>query len=154
ATDLCHQSVSLYGKRAVKETDYPLLSRWRGLSPDPLDTAEVVARYTLARYALPSTIVPVVVPYFDYSTLSLLDVIDISHPHLPNFPGTSMEARLPTFDGAIYANINGGYPWRQVKRYFGQIEGMSVVLGPQQFPLMKLKVRLLENYPKDMTGGE
>ena len=142
ATALTSKSEALYGKRLLNDAAYP----WLGDSA----SAESVARAILSTYALPQKYILVDVPYDLYSTIDMLDVGYIVSPNLPAFHGTSMSAKLPTYNKTEVDIAQGAY-WKRAALYRVQVEGREINWNINEYPTLTLTCRWLDNYPTDPT---
>jgi hypothetical protein len=141
-TALTSKSESLYGKRVLNDAAYP----WLGDSA----SAENVARAILSTYALPQKYILVDVPYDLYSSIDMLDVGYIVSPNLPAQFGTSMNAKLPTYNKTEVDIYQGGYS-KRAKSYRVQVEGREINWNINEYPTLTLTCRWLDNYPTDPT---
>ena len=107
-------------------------------------------RFFASVYAHPHNFVRFEVPLFKYSTLDILDVINLVHPDLPAFHGTSSNAKNPTY-GTDDVPVNVGNYWKRAKSYRAIIEGKQIDMDRDDFPTLLVTARILNNYPKDPT---
>lgn len=142
ATSYTQRSESIYGKRYLNTTSWDWIN--------DATSAEHVAEYILASFAKPQIYVELRVPLQQYRTLEIMDVVEIAHPDLPSFYGTSADARNLHYQGSE-ADVLKGFPLKRTKRYRAQIEGRQIDYNFGEVPELKLSVRLLLNYPKDPT---
>lgn len=142
ATSYTQRSESIYGKRYLNTTSWDWIN--------DATSAEHVAEYILASFAKPQIYVELRVPLQQYRTLEIMDVVEIAHPDLPSFYGTSADARNMHYQGSE-ADVLKGFPLKRTKRYRAQIEGRQIDYNFGEVPELKLSVRLLLNYPKDPT---
>lgn len=112
-------------------------------------SATRLAEFIAARAGFPYRYVELEVPFFKYRTLELLNIVEILHPALPAFYGTSAKARLPTYDGEE-VDLIGGHYWKRAQRYRAQIESKEIVFNPGGISMLRLGCRLLTN-SKDPT---
>jgi len=129
-------SVAKYGKRQLSIDDYYLVG--------DLASAENLARYLTTYFADPLVLITLDVPYFRYRQLELMDVINVVHPGLPSYFGTSSNAATPTYRGAECDPSRGQY-FKRAKSYRAQIEGQTRRVSPSRFPTMRLVCRLIIN---------
>lgn len=113
-------------------------------------TASVVAQSFAAIYAKPHTLVNLETNYSDSKDLRLLDIVNIQHPDLPAYYGTSPDAHPGTFS-ATELELNSGHLLRRAQTYRAQVESKEYDLNTDSYPLVKLICRLLTNYPVDPT---
>lgn len=139
---LSNISFSLYGERPAAAAAYDYFASSA--------SAQWVAQWLLARNGAPARYVELEVPFFEYRGLELLDIIEILHPALPGFFGTSAKARHATLAGED-VDLTLGEHWKRATRYRAQIESKEMILVPGGLSKLKLGCRLLVNFPKDPT---
>ncbi len=137
-------SISLFGRNELASNTFDLIST--NLS----NFAAAMVQYYLRVYPFPFVYAELEVPLFKYRTLEIMDVIEIVHPGLPAYYGSSSNARLPYYNGAVTDLLAGQY-WKRGKRYRAQIEGRVLNYNIGGFPTMRLNCRLLLNFPIDPT---
>lgn len=142
STALTSASYGTFGSRNLKNPTYEMLG--------DSTSAGIIAEFLASVYAKPHIYVTLEIPYFKYSSLDMLEVIEILHPDLPSFYGTSSNAELPTYGGARVDIIQGQY-WKRAERYRAQIEGREIQFSQSEILTLKLTVRLLLNFPNDPT---
>lgn len=142
ATALTSISDSVYGRRQNASPRFDFIG--------DSQSAEVAARYILSTYAKPHVFAECIVPFQKYQTLDLLQVVEIVHPDLPAYFGTASNADLPSYSGTSVEITTGNY-YKRANRYRAQIEGRQIEANVKGFPLLRLTLRILDNYPTDMT---
>lgn len=150
ATALSSQSTTNFGSRFLDNIRF----NWLNDST----SATSIGYYFMINYDRPQRFVTLEVHYFgvdeggvSYNSLDLFDVIEISHPDLPAYYGTSFDSRLPHYDGDPVDPYNGGYN-RRAQRYKAQIEGKEILLNENEQPKLRFRARLLLN-PNDPTAN-
>jgi hypothetical protein len=141
-TMLCAASIASYGQRYLSDNQFDFIG--------DATSATNLARCIIARYAVPTVYVILDVPFFKYSTLSLLDVIEIVHPDLPAYFGTSSDAHNPTYTGTE-VDMRDNLYWKRAQRYRAQIESRVMNFNLGGFPTLRIEARLLLNSPNDPT---
>lgn len=111
---------------------------------------EKVAEFLATTYALPHTFVTIELPFFDYTSLDMMDVITVTHPDLPAYFGTTSNAKLPTYNNTE-TPISQGHYWKRAQSYRMQIEAKEMAFNIDGYPTLRLTCRVLDNYPKDPT---
>ncbi len=114
-------------------------------------SVEGILSFYFAFYGLPSVFVSVEVPLERYYTLELLDVIEIQHPMLPSFYGSSSYNQNSYNDAGDPIDWKNGIYNPRAETYRAIIESRTFSLGRGQAPKLKLNLRLLLNSPKDPT---
>jgi hypothetical protein len=113
-------------------------------------SAEILARYMLGTFGRPFTFVTVEAPLRAIKDLQLLQVVDILDPEFPAYFGSSASA-----DGLHYAatpiEISEGSYLKRAVSVRAQIEAREVSASDRGIPMMRLRCRVLDNYPKDPT---
>ena len=132
---LCAASRTLYGARPNANPRHDLIG-------DEL-AAATLARFLAGVYAHPWVYVDLSGPLEKYKALKLLDVVELKHPAVMAFFGTSACARVPHYQGTPLPNFWNGSPAKRAQRYRAQIEGREVALGDDGAPTLELTVRLL-----------
>lgn len=141
-TEYSEVSEAVYGKRYLNQSTFD----WLG----DTTSAEHVAEYYLASFAHPKVQVVLEVPWAKYSSLALLDVIEIVHPDLPSFYGTASQGNFPVYSWT-QVHITRDYYLKRATRYRALIEGLELNLNNKLYPTIKLTCKLLLNYGKDPT---
>lgn len=141
-TALASLSTTTYGQRYLGNAQFDFIG--------DATSADNLARCIIARYAVPTVYVILDVPFFKYSTLSLLDVIEIVHPDLPAYFGTSSDAHNPTYTGTE-VDMRDNLYWKRAQRYRAQIESRVMNFNLGGFPTLRIEARLLLNSPNDPT---
>lgn len=136
------ESVSSYGTRELSQNTFNYLS--------DTDSMRHVLESFLTQWGEPPVFVDVEAPFFKFRALELLDVVEILHPDLPSYFGTSEDALLPTYNGA-QIDVVDGQPWRRAKNYRAIIEAIGINWTFTEVPTLRLTTRLLLNSPKDPT---
>lgn len=139
-TLISQESADIYGDR------YQVDDIFNWLNTD----GEILAKYYACRYAQPDVFVSLEVPYFKYKALEMLDIVEIIHPDLPSYLGSSAVAKNPSYAGSEVDIATGTY-LKRAKRYRAQIEGKEINLNPGSIPTLRLSARLLLNFPVDPT---
>lgn len=137
-------SIALYGRRELGDNAFEYIST--NLS----NFAAAMAQFYLRVYPFPFVYAELEVPMFKYRTLEIFDVIEIVHPGLPSYFGSTSNARLPYYSGAV-TDLCAGQYWKRGKRYRAQIEGKTLNYNLSGFPTIKLNCRLLLNTGIDPT---
>jgi len=135
-TDLTSTSETLYGVRPVGNVAYDWLK--------DSASASIIADYLLRTYQHPHIFVDFEVPYFKYSTVDMLQIVNIVHPDLPSYFGTSANATLPYYLGSAVDVLEGRY-WKRAKEYRAQVEGREIFFDRDNIPKLRLVARLLVN---------
>lgn len=142
-------SHNLYGNRELRDSEFRWLNDYSGSASS---AAETIARFFMAHYGYPPVYVELECDYFAFRTLQLLDVVTILHTDLPAHFGTSPNANLPySTTSADVADLLQGHKWRRAKPYRAQIESRLLDWNNDGFPKLRLRCRLLLNYPYDPT---
>lgn len=119
----------------------------------PLIRDEVSARNlmlsVLLRNQFPLKLVTFRVPYQRFKDRKLLDVINISHPRLPAFFGTTPKASPATYDGAE-VDLTTGYNLSRAASCRAQIESIRTIWDSENTPQIEIVASLLNN-PGDPT---
>lgn len=142
ATALISNSVDVYGIRPAAEYRYDFIKDDQ--------SAEFLLRYLFSVFAHPHVYIELLCPLFKYYTLDLFDVVEILHPDVPAYFGTSANASLPNYEGAEVDLMQGEY-WKRAQRYRAQIEARQIEFNFGSVPLLRLTCRLLLNSPNDPT---
>lgn len=135
-------SYALYGNKAQAESalDYFADST----------SAQWLAQFMLGNGAFPHWYAQIEVPFFKYRTLECLNVIEILHPDLPAYFGSSANAKLPTYTGTDVEATSGHY-FKRAVRYRAQIEAKEFIFNAGGISRLRLDCRLLTNYPREVT---
>lgn len=139
---LCSLSTTTYGQRYLANAQFNFIGE--------VGSAATLAAAIVQKYAFPTVFVEIEVPFFKYSTLSLLDVVEVFHPDLPAYFGTSSDAHSPTYTGTE-VDMRDNLYWKRAQRYRAQIESRTIDFNLGDFPTLTLVVRLLLNSPNDPT---
>lgn len=137
-------SINLFGRRELADIYFD----W--ISANQTNYADSMAQFYLRVYPFPFVYAELEVPMFKYRTLEIFDVIEIVHPGLPSYFGSTSNARLPYYSGAV-TDLCAGQYWKRGKRYRAQIEGKTLNYNLSGFPTIKLNCRLLLNTGIDPT---
>ncbi len=149
-TDLSSDSTSRYGAKTLRDDFYSLLG-----SPDEEifvsnnQNALKIATQLARRFGYPSIYAVLDVQFANFATLKVLDVVEILHPGLPSWFGTSTQAMFPTYNGTE-TDLTRGRPWKRAKRYRAQIESLEIITAESSTPKLRIGVRLVTG-PKDHT---
>jgi hypothetical protein len=139
---LATESFNCYGEREAADQELEICLN-----------ADVVAEQRFATGAHPTEYATFQVPYQDYKALKMFDVIHFGHPAYPAFHGSNADCReLVETTSMELANTKEGYPHMSFEPYRGLIEARWLVLpliGSQ--PMLRFRVRVLNNYPGDPT---
>lgn len=135
-SDLSTISNTLYGLKPAAEAAYDYISTSA--------SATWLGQYLLANGGQAHTYVQIEVPFFKYRALECLQIIEILHPDLPSYFGTSANAKLPSYTGTDVELISGHY-WKRAKRYRAQIEAKEMIFNPGGISRLRLDCRLLTN---------
>lgn len=103
----------------------------------------------LLRNSLPLKLVTFRAPYQRFKDRKLLDVINISHPRLPAFFGTTPKASPATYDGAE-VDLTTGYHLSRAASCRAQIESIRTIWDSENTPQIEIVASLLNN-PGDPT---
>lgn len=136
---LAEESATVYGDRLNKEFGFKFVQS--------SGSAEVIANYFLSTFAKPHWYVEFTTELFKYKDIELLDVVELLHPAIPAFFGTSPNARYPEYNGTAVDIVSGHY-WKRARRVRVQIEARQLDL---RFPKIRFAGRILDNYPNDPT---
>lgn len=136
ATSLAANSAATFGDRPNRDEAFPWIA--------DTTSAESMAQFMLGVFAFPHVFVELECPLWKYRTLEIMDVINIIHPALPAYFGTSPAAKLPTYDGQEVDIIQGHY-WKRAQPYRAQIEARQIDFNVDGYPLLRLTARLLTN---------
>jgi hypothetical protein len=148
ATALTSESVTIYGERPNSAAGY----KW--LNSD----GRFVTDYLCALFGKPHTYVSLEVPLFADGEgfaarpyeLHCLDVVEILHPELFAYFGTSADPGASTFAGTATDPSSGAYIVR-AQTYRAQIEGKEFIFSDNETAKIRFSLRLLTNYPNDPT---
>lgn len=140
-TNISDTSSDLYGFRTLETAAYDFVN--------DSTSADFIAKFLACYFALPSWFVECEVPFNKYKGIELFDVVEIEHPDLPAFFGTSSNAKMPTYNGADTDPGDGMY-LKRANRYRAQIEAREIRFSPGEYPTLLLTARLLIN-SKDPT---
>jgi hypothetical protein len=135
-------SNTLYGIKPLADSAFDFFA--------DTDSAEWMAKFLLANGAFPHWYVSLEIPFFKYRALECLNVIEIIHPDLPAYFGTSANAKLPSYDGTELNPIGGHY-WKRAQPYRAQIEAKETIFNAGGTSKLRLDCRLLLNSPKEIT---
>lgn len=146
---LATKSEALYGRRGLEDVlcDFIATSR----------AAETLVEAEMAQHAYPAQYVEFLVPYSAYRSVKLLDVVVIAHPAWPANSGAIAEDREPVYEDSGTpsntgdANIKDGFYWVRAEPYRAIVEGRFRQGGLAEAPTLRLKCRLLTNFPMDPT---
>jgi hypothetical protein len=83
-------------------------------------------------------------PYWKASALHLMHLITLQTAHLPAYFGTSIEARLPYYDGGE-VDLLSGRSWRRFKTYKGRIVGIQYYFSEDGPVTAQITAQLLTN---------
>lgn len=136
------QSRDLFGKRELKEVTFDWITDSTSM--------ESVAKYFLSVFALPEVNVEISVPLQKYSTIELLDVININTAQFPAYYGAYPIARAATYDGDP-VELNSGLVVPRLNSWRAQVESKTIRFNPNSAPTLNITARLLINYPTDPT---
>lgn len=136
-------SVEAFGKSTLRLSEFDLLG--------DSSSVEGILSFYFSFYGLPSIFVSCEVPLERYYTLELLDVIEIQHPMLPSFYGSSSHNQSSFNDNGAAPDWKKGVYNPRTETYRAIVESRQFSLGRGQTPTLKLLLRLLNNYPKDPT---
>ena len=136
-------TVEAFGVSSLRLNEFDLLG--------DSSSVEGILSFYFAFYGLPSVFVSVEVPLERYYTLELLDVIEIQHPMLPSFYGSSSYNQNSYNDAGDPIDWKNGIYNPRAETYRAIIESRTFSLGRGQAPKLKLNLRLLLNSPKDPT---
>ena len=142
SNNLVNTSYGLYGSRILRNPTFEMIG--------DSSSADIMAEFLATTYAKPHVLVTLEMPYFKYSAIDMLDVIEILHPDLPSYYGTSANAELPTYGGARVEITQGQY-WKRAERYRAQVEAREIQFSTSELLTLKITARLLLNFPNDPT---
>lgn len=149
ATALTSASTTLYGVRPNAATGYRFLG----------SSARFASDYLCSLFGKPHVYVSLETDFESLTgvgdglsifLLPLLAVVEIIHPELPTYFGSSADPGPATFAGSATDPATGQYIVRATT-YRGQIEGVEYILNANESPRARFTVRLLTNYPNDPT---
>lgn len=139
ASVLLGQSVALYGTRELKDVKFYLIS-------DSTSASNVI--YSLfGTFASPPKYVDIILPVHltdNFISIQPLAIIELIHPSLPAYFGTSYNAKLPYYDGAT-VDAGQGYQLTRSNKYRLQIEDRFINFSTGQTPTLRWTCRVLEN---------
>ncbi len=138
---LCTESVTAYGEHYLADEAFPFTTSGTSL----LHMTDVLLR----KFCKPHLFVELELPLTGYSSIKIFDIVNIIHPALPSYLGTSAAARLPTYAGTEVDVLQGQY-FKRADLYRAQVEGRAVEFDKDGFPRLKLICRILDN-SKDLT---
>lgn len=133
---------NVYGKTPARTTDFPFIA--------DLSTAINVGRFYLETLSEPAIYVTVEVPFYKYSNVELMDVINIHHTLLPAFFGSAPELRASFYDYEIVEAIPG-YPTRRAQMYAAQVESKRINFDSRGAVTITFEARLLRNPRTDLN---
>lgn len=125
-----------YGVLELSDNDFPFLDGSASTYSDAM------GNFYLRRFAEPHVYVEIEVPYYKYSGIDNMEVVEICTPELPAYFGTSANAKLPFYDGDEVDVMLGDY-MKRFQRYRAQVEGRTIEFNIGGFPILKLNCRLL-----------
>lgn len=139
ATALTSESVTLYGERPNAAAGYKFLGSGGRMMSD----------YLCALFGRPHIYVTLETEARFYAR-ECLEVVEILHPEVFAYFGTSADPGASTFAGTAVDPASGQYIVR-AQTYRGQIEGKEFIFTDNQSPKIRFTIRLLNNYPSDPT---
>lgn len=132
-TQLRNKSLNAYGFALLRDERFQFLA--------DRESAQAMISYYLRELSQPSVYITLTAPHRTYGFVHCLDLIDLTHPALPAFFGTSVDSELPTFDDEPVDPIYG-HPLKRAKVYRCQVEGRRMVVSPEQSPYIEFIVRV------------
>lgn len=139
-------SSNLYGEREIGQPSFEWVN--------DIITAESIARYLVSVYAFPLIEIEAQVPLEKYSSLELLDTVKINSVLLPSYLGAWGQQLAAIYQDSMTVSATdpsrGAYTPR-LETYRCQIEGTNIRFNQQRAPVLNLVLRLINNYPADMT---
>lgn len=136
ASGIIGSAAGLYGERFNSDLYYNWISSDRA--------AEALASYLLSTYNNPPVYVEISAPLFEMSSAEPMNVIEIKHPALPTYQGSSANTKLPDYLGTS-VDITSGQILTRAQRYRAQIEGMFINFSKDLIPSLVFTARLLTN---------
>ena len=128
--DLVARSISTWGERPLDNITYGWITQTQ--------TAKSVASLLLRRFNAPAWMIEVEVPFNKYSNIGCMDVGILKMASLPDYFGTSLDARLPTAGtDANTVDLIKGHYWKRYKSYRVQVESNSIVFSNSE-PLKRV----------------
>ena len=135
-------SLATFGERLLSNQNWDWIS--------DQTSAEHFAEFLLANFAKPSIYIKLRAPLDKYRTLEIMDVIEILHPDMPAFFGTSADPHVGHYLGAEM-DVLKGFPLKRAQRYRAQIEARDINYNFGGVPEIAFTARLLINSPQDPT---
>lgn len=142
AAELSTISTQLFGPRYLADPTFDFI--------DDEDSANAIYRFFASVYGIPHLNVRFEIPLFKYSSLESLDVVNLVHPDMPSFFGTTSNAKNPTYS-TDDVSVTTGHYFKRAKSYRVLIEDIQRDLEAEDYPKMIISARVLNNYPKDPT---
>lgn len=139
---LCEDSDTIFGEKL----NATAINRYINDS----QSAEAYATWLLSVFALPHVFVDITAPLAKFRTLEIFDIIEILHPDLPAFFGTTAMAKAAHYEGDP-ADVLSGHYLSRAQRHRAQIEAKQFDYNAGGAPEIRLTCRLLTNYPTDPT---
>ncbi|RTL03774.1 hypothetical protein EKK58_11985 [Candidatus Dependentiae bacterium] len=139
---ISEESFNRYGHKYLSVEKFDLIS---DIDQDPLKIAKKLA----IRFAYPSLLCQFEVPFSEFKTLGVLDLVEVLHSSVPYSFGGSTSALNPTYNGDE-VDLTNGRPWRRAKRYRGEVEAIELLYNERTTAKLRLTVRLITN-PADPT---
>lgn len=135
-------SYDRYGHKYLGEEKFPLIWDYAG---DPLKIAKKLA----IRFALPSLLCQFEVPFSEFKTIRVLDLVEVLHSSVPYSFGGSTTTMNPSYNGTE-VDLAKGRPWRRAKRYRAEVEAIELLYNANTTAKLRLTVRLITS-PTDPT---
>lgn len=139
ASVLLGQSVTLYGIRELKDVKFYLVN-------DSTSATNLIY-HLFGMFAYPPKYVDIILPIHltdNYISIQPLANIELIHPSLPSYFGTSYNAKLGYYDGAT-VDAGQGYQLTRASKIRLQIEDRFINFATGQTPTLRWTCRVLEN---------
>ena len=134
-------SYTRYGNKYINDEDFALI----GTSADALKVARKIAK----RFAFPSLLCQFEVPFSEFKSVRVLDLLEVLHSSVPYSFGGSTKTLNPSYTGTE-VDLAKGRPWRRAKRYRAEVESIELLYNENTTAKLRLTVRLITS-PTDPT---
>jgi len=132
------RSIATWGERLLDSISFP----WITLT----QTAKSVGALILRKWNKPQRIITLEVPYNKYSTIELMQTGIVKMTGLPDYYGTSLDARTVTAGtGTDPTDLIKGHYWKRYKSYRVQVEGNDIVFSATEPIKRVLTLNVLED---------
>lgn len=133
-----NSSISNWGERLLDSVSFS----WITLT----QTAKSVEALILRKWNKPQRIITLEVPYSKYSTIELMQTGIVKMTGLPDYYGTSLDARTVTAGtGTDPTDLIKGHYWKRYKSYRVQVEGNDIVFSATEPIKRVLTLNVLED---------